>query len=140
MKFQKDNSGVSVTQEMKDAAVERQKRIEEGEIQKKKAQQAQRVAAEERVRLNKERMQKIQELTTPLEARIMAYGSIMDQLDLLWHDIDEGRINMDTTSANSWYSHIKEAKNNNPLAENWVEKIEEASRPINRRTRRGNER
>ena len=140
MKFQKDNSGVSVTQEMKDAAIERQRRIEEGEEQKKKTRQIQGVLAEERVRLNKERVQKIKEFTDPLDARIRAYGSIVDQLDLLWHDIDKGRVTADTTSANSWYSHIKESKDNNPLPENWVEKLQEVSRPINRKTRRGNER
>ena len=44
------------------------------------------------------------------------YGHLQNQLDMLWHDIDEGRIQADTTSANTWYQHIKKIKEDTPFA------------------------
>lgn len=43
------------------------------------------------------------------------YGSIGDQLDMLWHDINEGRIQADTANTNTWYNHIKTSKENYPM-------------------------
>jgi hypothetical protein len=46
--------------------------------------------------------------------RLHLYGRLHDQLDMLWHDIDNGKIQADTTSANTWYQHIKEVKIDHP--------------------------
>ena len=35
-----------------------------------------------------------------------------DQLDMLWHDIDEGRIPGKETSL--WYAHVKDVKEQHP--------------------------
>ena len=48
-------------------------------------------------------------------ARQYFYKSLQSQLDMLWHDIDEGKIQADTTSANTWYGHIKTIKEAYPL-------------------------
>ena len=48
------------------------------------------------------------------------------QLDMLWHDIDEGRIHANTTSANSWYSHIKKVKDGVYLSLNWIQELTDA--------------
>ena len=93
MKFQKDNSKTALTQE-----------------QKKKAEEM-KAMQEEQVRMAREMREKREKL----QARLQAYGTITDQLDMLWHDIDEGRLEADKESANSWYQTIKNAKENNPL-------------------------
>ena len=38
---------------------------------------------------------------------------------MLWHDMDRGVIPIDKTDANTWYSHIKTAKESTPLSNNW---------------------
>ena len=43
------------------------------------------------------------------------YRPLYEQLDMLWHDIDSGKIQADTTSANTWYQHIKSVKEFRPL-------------------------
>ena len=49
-----------------------------------------------------------------LGRRRQAYGAFTDQLDMLWHDIDDGKLQADTTSGNTWYHHIKAVKESNP--------------------------
>ena len=44
--------------------------------------------------------------------RRVGFGGIEEQLDMLWHDIDEGRIPGKETSL--WYAHLKDVKENNP--------------------------
>ena len=44
------------------------------------------------------------------EKRQKAHASIGDQLDMLWHDINEGKL--DKTGA--WFLAAKEVKDNNP--------------------------
>tara|TARA_R110000824_G_scaffold49838_23_gene139723 strand:+ start:3686 stop:3898 length:213 start_codon:yes stop_codon:yes gene_type:complete len=36
------------------------------------------------------------------------------QLDMLWHDIDNGHISANTTAANTWYQTIKEIRDKFP--------------------------
>ena len=45
------------------------------------------------------------------------YGNIGEQLDMLWHDIESGRIVADTESANTWFQHIQGIKDEIPLTE-----------------------
>jgi hypothetical protein len=112
MKFQKDNSNVALTQQMKDevAAKERKEKEEK----------------EEEIRQH----QKIQEKEVTfadqlgqVRFREYLYGPIGMQLDMLWHDMDEGRIYADTTSENTWYSHIKKIKDNAYLSPNWTQEL-----------------
>ena len=49
--------------------------------------------------------------------RKLAYPQIGDQLDMLWHDIESGRIVADTESANTWFQHIQGIKDEIPLTE-----------------------
>lgn len=73
---------------------------------------------EARDRQEKERLayQKEQEeLNRPILARIEGYPPLPEQLDMLWHDIDSGKINADTTSANTWYQTVKNHKENTPM-------------------------
>ena len=48
-------------------------------------------------------------------SRKKAYPNLADQLDMLWHDMDSGKITVDKTSANTWYSTIKDIKETHPL-------------------------
>ena len=47
------------------------------------------------------------------EARIAGYGSIGDQLDMLYKDIDAGKLNKN----GAWYKFIKKVKEDNPKPE-----------------------
>jgi hypothetical protein len=47
--------------------------------------------------------------------RSYLYRPATEQLDMLWHDINEGKIQADTTSANTWYQHVKAVKDSIPL-------------------------
>ena len=96
MKFQKDNADTALTKEML---------LE----QKKKAEEMKKLQEEQQKQMKE--MRKMQE---KLQARLQAYGSISDQLDMLWHDMDEGRIKIDKKDKNTWYHKIKIAKENNP--------------------------
>ena len=49
--------------------------------------------------------------------RSFLYGGIPDQLDMLWHDINEGRIQANTTSDDSWFHHVKIIKDSIPIPE-----------------------
>ncbi len=50
-----------------------------------------------------------------------AYLSIAEQLDMLWHDIDEGKLDKN----GEWYKAIKKVKDDNPKPENIKELKEE---------------
>ena len=52
---------------------------------------------------------KIAELNI-LDTRKIAYGNITDQLDKLWHDINDGKLD----KTGSWYLAIKTVKDDNP--------------------------
>ena len=52
---------------------------------------------------------KIAELNI-LEDRKIAYGNITDQLDKLWHDINDGKLDKTGT----WFLAIKKVKDDNP--------------------------
>ena len=47
------------------------------------------------------------------DKRAVAYPSIVDQLDLLWHAIDSGTLD-NRDHRNKFYSTLKEVKTNNP--------------------------
>ena len=42
--------------------------------------------------------------------RLESYGSWNDQLDSLWHDIDQGKLD----KTGSWYKAVKKVKDDNP--------------------------
>ena len=112
MKFQRENTKVALTQQMKDEVVA-----------KKEAQEAHK---KEIIQKNIEQKKIIAEAEKNFAAngasimqREIAYGPIQYQLDLLWHDMDRGVISVDKTAANTWYAHIKAAKEAAPLANNW---------------------
>ena len=44
------------------------------------------------------------------EDRLGAYGSWNSQLDQLWHDIDQGKLD----KTGSWYKAVKKVKDDNP--------------------------
>ena len=52
---------------------------------------------------------KIAELNL-IKSRIIAYGSIGDQLDKLYHDIDNGKLD----ETGEWFKAIKKVKDDNP--------------------------
>ena len=49
------------------------------------------------------------------QARTSSYPPIIVQLDMLWHDIDSGKINANTTAEGPRYHRIKMIKENNPM-------------------------
>lgn len=97
MKFQKDNTDSAMTKEM----------IAE---QKRNAKDL-----KERQEQHQKEMKEMREKQEKLQARLMAYGSMADQLDMLWHDMDEGRIKINKKDKNTWYHKVKNAKEKNPL-------------------------
>ena len=128
MKFQKDNSAVVVTQQMKDAAEQRKQAQIEKAKERAEAAKKEKELLEKRKQLNLQ----INEVMTPLLQRINAYGDIDEQLDRLWHDIDQDRIQADKTSANSWYMSVKNVKESIPLANtSWRQHIEELEKQFN---------
>ena len=118
MKFQKDNSEVLFTQEMKAAIIERV------EIRKQNIiDQQEEIAFKDAVA--KELQEATSQLMAPVSDRIFAYGPISAQLDQLWHDIDDQKIQANTTAANTWYMNIKQAKESILIEENWRELMED---------------
>ena len=115
MKFQKDNSKVVFTQEMKNQIViEEERQIKE--VENKETHEIE----------VKEKLEILSDLYSKLENRLRSYGTIGDQLDMLWHDINEGRIQANTTSSNSWFSFVKTSKETFPLSVNWEQDIVDA--------------
>lgn len=97
MKFQKDNSNDRLTEAILTAREDAAQLLLE-----------ERAAALEAIRIGREEQ-------SALLARMEAYPPISDQLDLLWNDIEAGRIQANTTAPGTWYQTIKEVKANNPL-------------------------
>lgn len=117
MKFQIDNSKVAFTQEMKDEE-ERKEREEKERIEK--------FLEDQNYWFEKlsQKQKELNEVIQRLAHREAAYPPINIQLDMLWHDIDSGRISANTSlEENSWYSAIKLAKMKTPLEENWLYEI-----------------
>ena len=48
-----------------------------------------------------------------MDQRVAEYGSIGDQLDMIYKDIDGGKLNKN----GSWYKFIKQVKEDNPKPE-----------------------
>ena len=97
MKFQKDNSQNRLTPEIvaarkQEAATQRLREDAELEILRQQAKDS-----------------------SLIHARRTAYPNLEDQLDMLWHDISDGKIQADTTSQGTWYQKLKGVKENNPL-------------------------
>tara|TARA_B100001989_G_C24513783_1_gene451968 strand:- start:572 stop:952 length:381 start_codon:yes stop_codon:yes gene_type:complete len=45
--------------------------------------------------------------------RIAQYDTINEQLDILWHDIDAGKLGADAKTG-AWYTSVKKVKDDNP--------------------------
>ena len=127
MKFQKDNSAVALTQKMKDDAIAAKEAELAAEAERLEAVQGKIKWAEGEREKIIELGKQFEALMEPITSRMLQYGTIPDQLDRLWHDIDSGRIQADKTSANSWYSTIKSVKDSIPIQENWLSKGQELS-------------
>jgi len=123
MKFQKDNVNVALTQEMKDAAIKAEEDRINAIREKEEKEEKYRARLFE---LEVDYHQKIE----AFERREYAYGPIAVQLDMLWHDMDNGIIKVDKRKKGSWYKHIKQIKDEFPLSENWKEEIEEAHKKL----------
>jgi hypothetical protein len=96
MKFHKDNTDNLLTAKM---VKESRKRIEKA----REIGEAKRKVDEETAIIQEKR-----------KKRTDAYPSITDQLDMLWHDIDNGNISANVASG-TWYRKIKAVKESNPL-------------------------
>jgi len=96
MKFHKNNTNNLLTLDL---------------LEKQKKQQEHARKHAEEVRKRKEEIEKIKERQ---KKRADAYPSITDQLDMLWHDIDNGNISANVASG-TWYRKIKAVKESNPL-------------------------
>jgi len=123
MKFQKDNSKISLTKEEKEKIVEDQIRLE------KKAQ-AEQQKREEVEREDWKLKDEYKKVTHSLAMRQMSYLPIDSQLDMLWHDMEEGHIKVDKRRANTWYQHVKSVKEHNPLPENWRDELMEIQKEV----------
>ena len=116
MKFQRDNSNVALTQEVKDAVVREQ---EEKEKAKEEFIMKKRKIAEETKRSQQNYIDKL----NVVKRREFSYPPIQVQLDMLWHDMDEGKIKIDKNNANTWYQVIKKSKELTPLPSSWREDL-----------------
>ena len=134
MKIQKDNSKIALTQEMKDAEKKRKDDEKKEAMEKIRKQQD---WEKTQIKLVKEQGQaerNMQRIAEPVGKRQLAYPPISEQLDMLWHDMDNGIIKVDKRRKGTWYSIIKESKENTPVSKTWREdstkaqiKIEEAN-------------
>ena len=64
------------------------------------------------------------------QKREYSYGPIAIQLDMLWHDMENGTIKVDKRKKGSWYRHIKQIKKETPLSKRWKEEIAEAHKKL----------
>lgn len=124
MKFQKDNTKIALTEEMKQQEV-REKREK---IVREKAQKETVARLEKEVWKLKDEYQKV---TDSLLARQMSYLPVDLQLDMLWHDMESGAIKVDKRRANTWYKHIKSVKESYPISENWRDELGEIQSDLN---------
>jgi len=115
MKYQRDNSKVTVTQEMRD---QEQKKKEEAA---KKEQEF-----HKKIKDLKEAERLYHEAVEPAYNRENSYPPLSEQLDMLWHDMDAGIIKVDKRKSNTWYKIIKKSKERAPLKKSWKEDIEKA--------------
>lgn len=97
MKFHRENSDNLLTRKM----------IEDMEAEKVKHQKINQEKQEEKMKKMRE-MQKY-------ENRRTAYPDIAEQLDMLWHDMNDGKIKIDKRYSNTWFHAIKNVKESNPL-------------------------
>ena len=97
MKFHRENSDNLLTRKM----------IEDMEAEKVKQEK---INQEKQ----KEKMKKMHEMQK-YENRRTAYPDIAEQLDMLWHDMNDGKIKMDKRYSNTWFQTIKNIKESNPL-------------------------
>ena len=116
MKFKKDNSQFVFTQEMQDE-IDQQK---EKEIKSREEVQKQ---FQEISKKQEEINDQVKALMDPIVKRVFQYGSMQDQFDRLWHDMNSGIVQVDKTSANSWYGTIKAVKDANPIDPDWSDKV-----------------
>lgn len=123
MKFQKDNSNIALTSEMKESAIrERQEFIERAEKQREETA----IVQKEIWKLQDQ----YQEVLDNVSRRQLSYMPVDYQLDLLWHDMDSGAITVDKTSSNTWYHHIKEIKEKYPVTSTWRDDIVEIQKDL----------
>jgi len=118
MKFMRDNSEIALTKEYKEQ-LEREKREAEEKLQKER---------EEVERLKNEfsgLQRKYDAIMQNLTKRQFEYMPIDYQLDLLWHDMNRGVIKVDRKRKDTWYNHVKEVKEKNPLKAEWREELAE---------------
>lgn len=66
---------------------------------------------------------------TYTEQRQQAYPQLTEQLDMLYHDIDQGKLG-ETAQNSSFYLALKQVKETYPKAEDEVEETEEVKEPI----------
>lgn len=135
MKIQRDNTKVALTQEMKDEVFKKeQEKIKEAERQLnakiEKDKQAKIIMEE-----IKDAQQEFTDIVQPVGVRQASYPPIAEQLDMIWHDMDNGIIKIDKRRKDTWYSIIKKTKEETPVSKTWREdstkaqiKIEEANR------------
>jgi hypothetical protein len=57
----------------------------------------------------------VREVRQKKENRRTSYPDIAEQLDMLWHDMDAGKIKIDKRHSNTWFQTIKNVKESNPL-------------------------
>ena len=118
MKFERDNSRVALTQEVKDKITEEERQIKE--------EQQLHLETHERVKAEFDDLQaKYKKVTDELAARQISYAPIDYQLDLLWHDMERGAVPVDKEAENTWYQHIKTVKETNSLSPRWRQEIQE---------------
>ena len=58
-------------------------------------------------------VEKLEELNAPISLRSEQYNIWQYQLDLLWHDINDGKLG-ENAKTGQWYNHIKNIKQANP--------------------------
>ncbi|HIA11903.1 MAG TPA: hypothetical protein EYN69_07520 [Flavobacteriales bacterium] len=125
MKFQKtivnnrrDLSAEQAAREKKEADNERNRQQEVNTLEARRAaakKKAEDITEEIRIRDRAQSPLGRDGKLSPLFVRTNAYPRMATQLDMLWHDIDSGKISADKTSTTTWYHKIKMLKENNPL-------------------------
>lgn len=121
MKIQRDNTKVALTQEMKDEVFEKEKeKIRKAELDLenkiKKDEELKKIHAE-----GDAAFKEYSEIVEPIGVRQSAYPPIQVQLDMLWHDMDNGTIKVNKRTKDSWYKLIKTIKSNVPISTTWYE-------------------
>ena len=126
MKIQKDNTKVALTQEMKDAEKKRKEDEKKEAMEKIRKQQEWEENHRRLIKQQGQAERNMQRIAEPVGKRQLAYPSVSEQLDMLWHDMDNGIIKIDKRRKNTWYRTIKEVKESTPISETWRDDVEEA--------------